>query len=37
VLGDATAAAGKTDTFLGERHRRLVRRRGRLKGVRLGG
>jgi transposase len=32
-LGDAAAAAGKTDTFLGERHRRLVRRRGRLKAL----
>lgn len=29
VLGEAAAAAGKTDTFLGERHRRLVRRRGK--------
>ncbi|MGH3921785.1 MAG: hypothetical protein ACRDTT_02730 [Pseudonocardiaceae bacterium] len=28
VLGEAAAAAGKTDTFLGERYRRLARRRG---------
>jgi transposase len=33
VLGDAAAAAGKTDTFLGERYRRLARRRGRLKAL----
>jgi transposase len=33
ALGDAAAAAGKTSTFLGERHRRLVRRRGRLKAL----
>jgi transposase len=33
VLGDAAAAAGKTDTFLGERYRRLVRRRGKLKAL----
>jgi transposase len=32
VLGDAAAAAGKTDTFLGGR-RRLVRRRGKLKAL----
>jgi transposase len=30
VLGEAAAAAAKTDTFLGERYRRLVRRRGKL-------
>jgi len=30
VLGEAAAAAGKTDTFLGERYRRLVKRRGKL-------
>jgi transposase len=29
VLGEAAAAAAKTDTFLGERYRRLVRRRGK--------
>jgi transposase len=33
VLGNAAAAAGKTDTFLGERYRRLARRRGKLKAV----
>ena len=33
VLGDAAAAAAKTDTFLGERYRRLVRRRGKLKAL----
>jgi transposase len=33
VLGEAAAAAGKTDTFLGERYRRLVKRRGKLKAL----
>jgi transposase len=33
VLGDAAAAAGKTRTFLGERYRRLARRRGKLKAL----
>ena len=33
VLGDAAAAAAKTDTFLGERYRRLVKRRGKLKAL----
>ena len=33
VLGEAAAAAGKTDTFLGERYRRIVRRRGKLKAL----
>jgi transposase len=33
VLGEAAAAAGRTDTFLGERYRRLARRRGKLKAV----
>ena len=28
ALGEAAAAAARTDTFLGERYRRLVRRRG---------
>jgi transposase len=28
ILGNAAAAAGKTDTFLGERYRRIARRRG---------
>jgi hypothetical protein len=30
VLGEAAAAAAKTDTFLGERYRRIVTRRGKL-------
>ena len=33
VLGEAAAAAGKTRTFLGERYRRLARRRGKLKAL----
>ena len=33
ILGEAAAAAGKTDTFLGERYRRIVRRRGKLKAL----
>jgi transposase len=33
ALGEAAAAAAKTDTFLGERYRRLVRRRGKLKAL----
>jgi len=33
VLGDAAAGAGKTKTFLGERHRRILKRRGKLKAV----
>ena len=33
VLGEAAVAASKTDTFLGERYRRLVRRRGKLKAL----
>ena len=33
VLGDAAAAAGKTSTFLGERYRRLVRHRGKLRAL----
>jgi len=33
ILGDAAAAAAKTDTFLGERYRRLVKRRGKLKAL----
>jgi hypothetical protein len=32
IPGEA-AAAGKTDTFLGERYRRLVKRRGKLKAL----
>jgi transposase len=33
VLGDAAAGAGKTDTFLGERYRRIIKRRGKLKAL----
>jgi transposase len=33
VLGEVAAAAAKTDTFLGERYRRLVRRIGKLKAL----
>jgi transposase len=33
VLGEAAAAASRTDTFLGERYRRIVRRRGKLKAL----
>src|SRR4029450_7353479 len=33
VLGEAAAAAAKTDTFLGEHYRRLVNRRGQLKAL----
>jgi transposase len=33
VLGDAAAAAARTDSFLGERYRRLVKRRGKLKAL----
>jgi transposase len=33
VLGEAAAAAAKTDTFLGARYRRLVKRRGKLKAL----
>jgi transposase len=33
ALGQAAAAAAKTDTFLGERYRRLVKRRGKLKAL----
>lgn len=33
VLGEVAAAAAKTDTFLGERYRRLVRRRGRQRAL----
>ena len=36
VLGEAATAAAKTDTFLGERYRRLVRRRGKIKRARRG-
>ena len=33
VLGEAAAAAWRTHTFLGERYRRLARRRGKLKAM----
>jgi transposase len=33
ALGQAAAAAAKTQTFLGERYRRLVKRRGKLKAL----
>jgi transposase len=33
ALGEAATAAAKTDTFLGERYRRLVRRIGKLKAL----
>jgi transposase len=33
VLGSAVASAGRTDTFLGQRYRRLARRRGKLKAL----
>jgi transposase len=33
ALGEAAAAAARTDSFLGERYRRLVKRRGKLKAL----
>jgi transposase len=33
MLGEAAAAAARTDTFLGERYRRIVKRRGKLKAL----
>ena len=33
VLGNAAAGASRTNTFLGERYRRLVKRRGKLKAL----
>jgi transposase len=33
VLGNAAVAAGRSDTFLGERYRRIARRRGKKKAV----
>ena len=33
LLGEAAAAAAKTQTFLGDRYRRLVKRRGKLKAL----
>jgi transposase len=33
VLGEVTVSAGKTDTFLGERYRRIARRRGKKRAI----
>ena len=33
LLGQAATAAARTDTFLGERYRRIVKRRGKLKAL----
>jgi transposase len=33
VLGEAAVAAGRTNTFLGERYRRIARRRGKKKAI----
>jgi transposase len=33
VLGEAAVVAGRTDTFLGERYRRIARRRGAKKAI----
>jgi len=33
ALGDAAVSAGRTDTFLGERYRRIARRRGKKKAI----
>jgi transposase len=33
VLGEAAVSAGKTDTFLGERYRRIARRRGKKRAL----
>jgi transposase len=33
VLGEAAGGAGKTDTFLGERYRRIARRRGTKRAI----
>ena len=33
ILGEIATAAAKTDTFLGERYRRIVKRRGKLKAL----
>src|SRR6201988_409727 len=33
ALGEAAAAAAKTNPFLGERYRRIVKRRGKLKAL----
>ncbi len=33
VLGEAAVSAGRTDTFLGERYRRIARRRGKQRAI----
>ena len=33
MLGEAAVAAGRTNTFLGERYRRIARRRGTKKAI----
>src|SRR3954463_1248437 len=33
VIGEAAVGAGRTDTFLGERYRRIARRRGKKKAI----
>jgi transposase len=33
IIGEAAVAAGRTDTFLGERYRRIARRRGSKKAI----
>ncbi len=33
VLGEAAVSAGKTDTFLGERYRRIAKRRGKKRAI----
>jgi transposase len=33
ILGEAAVGAGRTDTFLGERHRRLAKRRGKKRAI----
>jgi hypothetical protein len=33
VVGEAAVSAGRTDTFLGERYRRLARRRGKKRAI----
>ncbi len=33
MLGEAAIGAGRTDTFLGERYRRIARRRGKKRAI----
>jgi transposase len=33
VVGEAAVGAGRTDTFLGERYRRIARRRGKKRAI----